>query len=94
MIVLLRLCHWIVFGYAWILAVRVAVDAVVLFELSIRERLLPLQNILVAITDPALEPIRAVIRPRNPDQIDPSAFIAVILCIALDFLIVAVTGRL
>ncbi|MDQ2731204.1 MAG: YggT family protein [Armatimonadota bacterium] len=93
---LLRMSHWIVLSYGWVLVARAILDSVLMFAPRYRRRLLGLDNFLMALTDPLLEPIRTVCRPFLPLWLDSvvSPFIGVIFCLILDALIVFCYGRL
>lgn len=91
---LLDICHWIILGYAGVLVARIILDGVLLAGPRLKERLLPLENVILAITDPVLDPLRILFRSWTPEWLDPSPPVAVILCCIVDYLVVYVSGRL
>lgn len=94
LLLLLRVSHWVVLSYGWVLVARAVLDAVLLFAPRFRRRLLGIDNLLMALTDPFLEPIRNVCRQFLPPWLDVSPFLGVILCLIVDALIILCYGRL
>ena len=91
---LLEICHWIVISYAAILIARIIVDGMLLFNPLLKDRLLALQNVLLAVTDPVLDPLRPLFRSWTPSWMDPSPLLAVALCGIVDGLVVYVSHHL
>jgi len=92
--ILLDLCHWLVISCAWILLGRAFSDVTSMVSPRIKARMLPIDNFLATLTDPVLDPIRDILRGRIPSWLDPSPFIAILGCLAVDFLIVCVKSKL
>ena len=80
LLTLLRLSYWLSLSFAFLLLARACVDALTQCP-QYREKVLPLDNLLVAITDPFLAPIRRILyREGPPPWLDFSPFVGILIC--------------